>query len=203
MKLFYVITIGTWMLTLQNCYVAKPLEREVHISINKDFPVVIRNTGNSNFSSRHTVEEYREAYIKDMLTEFSNDHVIADGINPEFIVKITQLELTESTRLDTVKDVKSKDNGLVQEVTLADLKTSGTVMKAGGGTESKWQADRDKNEQLTSNRSLGQIIEGENKDGSNYRLKSFNDNEFVVQAGHCGRRAAVRITQEIKKQLGQ
>lgn len=78
---FSLITIAVLTLALQNCYVAKPLEREVHISINKDFPVVVRNTGNPNFSSRHATDEYREAYLKDMLTEFSNDHVIADDIN--------------------------------------------------------------------------------------------------------------------------
>jgi hypothetical protein len=190
------------LITAQSCYVAKPLEREVHVSVNKDFPVVIRNEGNSNFSSRHSEEEYRQAYIKDMTTEFGADHVIVDDAHPEFIVNIALLEITESTKMDTVKDAKSKDNGMVREITLGGLKTHGTVMKP-GGTEIKWDAERDKNEELTSNRSLGQIIEGENKEGTEYRLKSFDDNEFVVQAGHCGRRAAVRVVQQIKKQLGQ
>ncbi len=194
-------TLLAIVIVAQSCYVAKPLEREVHVSINKDFPVVVKNVGNSNFSARHSEEEYRKAYIKDMTTEFGADHVVLDDTNPEFIVKIAVLEITESTKMDTVKDAKSKDNGMVREITLGGLKTNGTVMKP-GGTEVKWEAERDKNEELTSNRSVGQMLEGENKDGTEYRLKSFNDNEFVVQAGHCGRRAAVRVVQQIKKELG-
>ena len=81
---------------------------------------------------------------------------------------------------------------------MAKLKTTGTVSKAGGSTSVNWTADRDKNEELTKSRSVGQIAAGENKDGSSYRIASFDDNEFVVQSGHCGRRAAVRIVQEIK-----
>ena len=136
-----------------------------------------------------------------MMSEFANDHIIVDQASPEFVVKITALELFESTKVDTVKDLTSKDNGMTKELTLAKLKTSGTVAKAGSSTVVNWTADRDKNEELTKSRSIGQIAAGENKDGSNYRIASFDDNEFVVQSGHCGRRAAVRIVQEIKKQL--
>ena len=189
------------MLFCQSCYVAKPLERDVHISITTDFPITVRNEGNSNFSARHTEAEYRKQYINDMMSEFANDYIIVDQASPEFVVKITSLELLESTKVDTVKDLTSKDNGITKELTMAKLKTTGTVSKAGGSTSVNWTADRDKNEELTKSRSVGQIAAGENKDGSSYRIASFDDNEFVVQSGHCGRRAAVRIVQEIKKQL--
>ncbi len=90
---------------------------------------------------------------------------------------------------------------MTRELTVAKLKTTGTVVKAGSSNMVTWTADKDKNEELTKSRSVGQIAAGENKDGSNYRIASFDDNEFVIQSGHCGRRAAVRIVQEIKKQL--
>ena len=194
---FAVITI----LFCHSCYVAKPLDRDVRISITTDFPITIKNVGSSDFSTRHTETEYRKQYINDMMSEFANDHIIVDQASPEFVVKITSLELLESTKVDTVKDLTSKDNGMTKELTLAKLKTTGTVSRAGSSTIVNWTADRDKNEELTKSRSVGQIAAGENKDGSNYRITSFDDNEFVVQSGHCGRRAAVRIVLEIRKQL--
>ncbi len=189
------------LLSLEGCYIAKPLERDVRISVNTDFPIFIKNEGNSNFSTRHTEAEYRKQYINDMMAEFANDHIIVDQATPEFVVTITTLELIESTKVDTVKDLTSKDNGMTRELTVAKLKTTGTVVKAGSSNMVTWTADKDKNEELAKSRSVGQIAAGENKDGSNYRIASFDDNEFVVQSGHCGRRAAVRIAQEIKKQL--
>lgn len=197
--LFFLVVIVT--IFLQGCYVAKPLDRDVRISINSDFPISVKNDGNSNFSSRHTEAEYRKQYMNDLMGEFASDHIVVDDASPEFIVKITSLELRESTKMDTVKDAKSKDNGMIQEVTLARLKTTGTIIKVGGSTAISWTAERDKGEELTKSQSVGQIVTGENKDNSNYRLKSFDDNEFVVQSGHCGRRAAVRIVQEIRKEL--
>ena len=197
--LFYFSVIT--LFSLEGCYVAKPLDRDVRISVNTDFPIFIKNEGNSNFSTRHTEAEYRKQYINDMMGEFANDHIVVDQATPEFVVTITSLELYETTKVDTVKDTSSKDNGMIRELSLAKLKTAGTIKKAGGTTTIAWTADRDKNEELTKSRSVGQIAAGENKDGSNYRLVSFDDNEFVVQSGHCGRRAAVRMAQEIRKQL--
>ena len=197
--LFYFSVIT--LFSLEGCYVAKPLDRDVRISVNTDFPIFIKNEGNSNFSTRHTEAEYRKQYINDMMGEFANDHIVVDQATPEFIVNITSLELYETTKVDTVKDTSSKDNGMIRELSLAKLKTAGTIKKAGGTTTIAWTADRDKNEELTKSRSVGQIAAGENKDGSSYRIVSFDDNEFVVQSGHCGRRAAVRMAQEIRKQL--
>ena len=111
---------------IQSCYVSKPLDHDVHVSIDPDFQIVISNTGNSNFSAKHTQEEYRKAYMDQMIKELALSRVIADNMTPEFMIKITSLEIHESTKMDTVKDVKSKDNGMVRELTLADLKTSGT-----------------------------------------------------------------------------
>ena len=197
--LFYFSVIT--LFSLEGCYVAKPLDRDVRISVNTDFPIFIKNEGNSNFSTRHTEAEYRKQYINDMMGEFANDHIVVDQATPEFVVTITSLELYETTKVDTVKDTSSKDNGMIRELSLAKLKTAGTIKKAGGTTTIAWTADRDKNEELTKSRSVGQIAAGENKDGSSYRIVSFDDNEFVVQSGHCGRRAAVRMAQEIRKQL--
>ena len=169
--LFYLSVIT--LLSLEGCYVAKPLDRDVRISVNTDFPIFIKNEGNSNFSIRHKDAEYRKQYINDMMGEFANDHIVVDQATPEFVVTITSLELYETTKVDTVKDTSSKDNGMIQELTLAKLKTSGTLKKAGGTTTIAWTADRDKNEELTKSRSVRQIAAGENKDGSNYRVASF------------------------------
>ena len=201
MKIFLTFFLTVSLMVLQGCYVSKPLDRDVHISLSADFPVVIKNTGNSNFVAKHTEAEYRSAFMDQLTKELGFNHVIVDGAAPEFIVKVTSLELHESTKMDTVKDVKSKDNGMVRELTLAGLKASGTVTKNSGGNAGTWDAEKGKDEKLTHNQSLDQIIAGENKDNSQYREKNFDDNEFIHLSSLCGRRAAVRIEKEIRKQL--
>lgn len=194
--LFLVITSF-----LISCYISKPLAVEVRVSVNTNFPVVIKNESNSNFVNKHTEADYRTAYVNELMKELAFNHIVVDNASPEFLVEIASLYLTESTKLDTVKDVKSKDNGIVRELTLAGLKTHGTVMKTSDRSIHKWEADKDKNESLTNNRSLEQIIEGKNKDNTVYREKAFSDDEFITQSGVCGRRAAVRIAHEIGKML--
>ncbi len=193
--LFIVSIIAT------SCYISKPLAIEVKVSFNSDFPVNIKNEGHSNFVGNHTNADYRTAYINELIKELAINHVVIDNVSPEFIIQISSLDLTESTKMDTVNDAKSSDNGMVRELTLAGLKTYGTVTKARTSFTNKWEADKDKNESITNNRSLDQMIEGKNKDNTVYREKAFGDDEFVTQAGVCGRRAAVRITHEIEKLL--
>jgi hypothetical protein len=191
------------VLLLTGCYVSKPLNVEVKATFNKDFTVVIKNEGNSNFSGKHTQEEYRTAYINELVKELAVNHIKIDNGFPEYVIQISELEITESTKMDTVKDVKSPNNGMVRELTLAGLKTLGTVGKSVSPGSNKWTAEKDKTESITNNRSLDQIIEGKNKDNTVYREKTFADDEFVIQSGVCGRRAAVRITHEIQKLLGK
>jgi len=186
---------------LSGCYVSKPLDHDVRISVNKDFPVQIKNEGKSNFSSKHTDEEYRQSYITELVKEFQVNHIVIDDAAPEFVVKIKSLEITESTKMDTVKDAKASNNGMIQELTLAGFKTTGTIVKTGQSTVHNWQAEKDKNESLTNNRSIDQMIAGENKHNTDYREKAFDDNVFVNQAGVCGKRAAVRVTNEIQRIL--
>src|SRR6478736_58998 len=114
---------------LSGCYVSKPLDHDVRISVNKDFPVQIKNEGKSNFSSKHTDEEYRQSYITELVKEFQVNHIVIDDAAPEFVVKIKSLEITESTKMDTVKDAKASNNGMIQELTLAGFKTTGTIVK--------------------------------------------------------------------------
>lgn len=186
---------------LTSCYVSKPLAVEVRVSLSTNFPVVIKNEGNSNFVSKHSEADYRTAYVNELMKELAFNHIVVDNAAPEFMVEISSLDLTESTKVDTVKDIKSKDNGLVRELTQAGLKTHGTVTRTSDQATHKWEADKDKNESLTNNRSLEQMIEGKNKDNTVYREKIFSDDEFVSQSAVCGRRAAVRISHEIAKML--
>lgn len=186
---------------IQGCYISKPLDREVHVFVQPDFPVNIVNTGNSMFSSKHSEEEYRKSFMDALIAELKLNHVIADGSSPEFNVIITSLDLHESTKMDTVKNVKSQDNGRVRELTQAGLKSSGKVVRISTGGSGTWNADKSKDEEVTNNRSLGQMIEGVNKDNSVYREKIFDDNEFMNLCALMGRRSAVRIEKEIQSQL--
>jgi hypothetical protein len=199
--LLLVIAAFLTVLLAQSCYVSKPLSREVHISLDPNFPINMTNTGTSNFLAKHTEAEYRKYYTDAVISELGLNHVIADNVSPEFNVTINSLDLAESTKLDTVKDVKSKDNGLIRDLTMAALKTSGKVTKISTGTSGNWDADKSKDEKLNNNANVGQIILGQNKDGTVYTEKAFDDNEFLSLCAMMGRRAAVRIEKEISRQL--
>ena len=186
---------------LTSCYVSKTLERDVNVSLNESFFVTVSNTGNSTFSGKYSQEEYKQAFIEGMKAEFAGSHIILTESNTEFMVSITELIITESSKKDTVSDADSKDNGKVYELSALKLSAKGAVKKADGANVSDWWADKNKEEKVTSMRSGGQMITGNNKDNNSYREKEFSDDKALDLARQCGRRSGARIVNDIVRAL--
>ena len=160
MKLFYPFLVS---LILVSCYITKSLDRDVHVVLDENIPITIINTGNSNFTAAGNNNDYSAKFIEGIKSEFSSSKVIPDGINPEFKILITQLTITESTSTETVNDTTSEENVITYELTKLEYNAKGVITRIKDNVEYSWSASKEKEEKVTSNRSVIQLATGQNK----------------------------------------
>lgn len=192
-----VLLTMSWF--IHGCYISKPLESEVHVSINEFIQVSVINNGNSNFSGNVADAEYINQFLTGIKAELQSSNVVLDNASPQFEISFTGLVITESTRKDTVKDVESPDNGKIFELTTLDIEASGKVKKISNGAVENWTASKDKSEKVQSYRTVGQMINGENKERNEYRENEFDTNEAASLANSCGRRSGVVAVKDIAR----
>ncbi len=189
-------------LLLSGCYVnlQSKIDREVKVEISGNVPVVISNTGNSNFTTYMTQEQYVEAYIKGLKSELGGtENVIIVESGGEFLITFDQVEVKESTKIETINDTDSDDHGKEFELTTLNFVASGKVQRVSDGSTRSWTAYKDKSESTTSSRSAGQIITGDNKDKTEYREKTFDSGTAEDLTQKTGRRSGVVVVRDIGK----
>jgi len=182
------------------CYVnlKSKIDREVKVEISGNVPVVISNTGNSNFSSNMTQEQYVEAFLKGVKSELGGtENVIIVESGGEFVVSFDQLQVSESTDSEKINDTESDDHGKEFELTTLKYAASGKVQRLSDGSSRSWTAYKDKSESTTSSRSAGQVITGDNKDKTEYREKEFDTGTTEDLTQKTGRRSGVVIVRDI------
>lgn len=192
-----LLSITLLSLLLTSCYVSKSLEDEVRVRINGVIPVTIVNEGNSAFVDAYTKKEYQQKFLEGLKAEFATSKVIIDNENPMFEIKFTSLTITESTEMETVNDSTSDDHGRQFELTKLSLTAKGDLIQLPQGNSSSWWADKTKAERVTSLRSGGQVITGQNKEKNEYREKEFSDDQAADLTIKCGRRSGVVIVKDI------
>lgn len=197
-KLLYSLVIT---FILSGCYVTKTLDREVHVTLEENFPLFIVNNGNSTFTSLSSADNYKAKFIEGVKSEFSSSKVNPDGVNPEFRIEIKELTITESTSVETVNDTTSDQNGQSFELTRLEYNANGIVIRLSDNKEFTWNASKDKEEKVTSNRSVIQLATGQNKEQNVYREKDFSDDEALSTTWHIGRRSGQSTVKEIIKAL--
>ena len=168
---------------------SKSLEREVHVRLDENIPVSIFNNSNSNFTGAGDEATYRSKFIEGMKAEFQTSKIIPDGVNPEFEIKVLEFTITETTKEETVNDSTSDDHGKKFELTKLELSAKGTVTRLSDNVQYNWSASKNEEEKVTSLRSGGQIVTGQNKEKNEYREKELNENEAVDLSWNCGRRS--------------
>jgi len=198
MKKIVIVAIA---IILTSCYMSKSIERDVHVRIDSNLPVSVINNGNSKFSEAFNEAEYQEKFMTGLKSEFTTSKVIPDNVNPEFEIKFSEFIITESTKTETVNDSTSDDHGKQYELTSLVLKASGTVVRLKDGVSYNWSANKDKSEKVTSLRSGGQMVTGQNKEKNEYREKDFSTTESGDLAQKCGRRSGASIVKEIIRAL--
>lgn len=198
MKLFYPFLIS---LILVSCYITKSLDKDVHIVLEENIPITIINNGNSNFTAAGNDNDYTTKFMEGIKSEFSSSKVIPDGINPEFKVIITELKITESTSTETVNDTTSEQNGTTYELTKLEYNAKGLITRIKDNKEYTWSATKDKEETVTSNRSVIQMATGQNKEQNVYREKDFSPDEAISLTWNIGRRSGTSVVKEIIRAL--
>ena len=198
---FAVLVIATLPIWFSSCLVSKPPETNVHVTLDETVPIKITKDAGASFVTLYTDDEYRKIFLSELKRLLPLYKVIVSDSAPQFHITISQLELQEVTTTDTVKDEKSKDNGRVFNVAVGKLRSSGQVVTLATQQSNGWEGKKEKRERVTSLQSLGQMVQGENKDLNEYRKKDFDRNEFVSLSGQCGQEAAQSISKMIRRQL--
>jgi hypothetical protein len=188
---------------LSSCYMNlnKHLEREVKVRLDTNFPVSIDNQGNSSFSSSLNEVQYKEEFLKGLRAEFQGSKIIIDDLHPEFEIQFSQFSVSESTRMDTIKNTSSPDNGKIFELSKLRIEARGKLIRMTDGVVNDWYAHLDDSESTTSLRSASQITGGTNKEKNEYREKPFNTDQAGEMTLKVGRRSGVSIVKEIYNSL--
>ncbi|NRA12643.1 MAG: hypothetical protein HRT57_11870 [Crocinitomicaceae bacterium] len=188
---------------LSSCYtnLNKQLEREVHVNITVEPTIEINNSGNSNFSGAYTREELTAQFMSGLKSDLELNNVVLDEVNPEFTIQISSFKISESTKTETINDTVSDNHGDIFELTSIDLSSSGTLTRVSNNETFNWSASKDKDEKVTTNRTAGQLITGDNKDKTEYREKELNANVALDFSNKLGERSSVVIVKEIFKAI--
>jgi hypothetical protein len=187
-------------LLFSGCYVnlKSKIDREVKVEISGNVPVIVSNTGNSNFTTNMTQEQCVEAFLKGVKSELGGtENVIIVESGGEFAVTFDQVEVKETTEIEKIDDTKSDDHGKEFELTSLDFAASGKVQRVSDGSTRSWTAYKDKSESTTSSRSASQVITGDNKDKTEYREKEFDSGTAEDLTQKTGRRSGVVIVRDI------
>ncbi|MFT5668874.1 MAG: hypothetical protein ACI9DK_003079 [Vicingaceae bacterium] len=195
---------GLLILLFSGCYVNlnKHIDREVRVRISQDIPTSIDNEGNSTFNEYLNEAQYKEKYLSGLKAELNGTaNIVLDDVNPEFEIRLTQLTVTESTRMDTVKNTSSPDNGKAFELTKFSLVAKGTLVRLSDGVSNDWYADKNKSESFTSTRSASEIANGTNKEKNLYHEKSFVSSTAEDLTRKVGGRSGVVVVKEISRSL--
>jgi hypothetical protein len=199
-KSIQFVSLVLCTLLLSSCYVnlKSKIDREVKVEISGDVPVNISNTGNSNFSTYMTQEQYVATFLNGVRGELSGtENVVIVETGGEFRVTFDRLEVKESTKTEKVNDTTSVDNGKIYELTVFSFTATGKVQRLSDGSSRSWTANKNKDEDLTSSRTAGQVISGGNKDKTEYREKEFDSGTAEDLTGKTGRRSGVVIVRDI------
>ncbi|MCR9171180.1 MAG: hypothetical protein NXI10_01715 [bacterium] len=191
-------------LMLSGCFVnlKSHINREVKVEISGDVPVVISNTGNSNFTTYMNQEQYVNAFLRGVKGELGGtENVIIVESGGEFLVSFDQLKVMESTKIEKIDDTNSDDHGKEFELTTLNLSATGKVTRVSDGSTRNWSAYKDKSESTTSSRSAGQVLTGDNKDKTEYREKAFDSGTAEDLTEKTGRRSGVVLVRDIGKLL--
>ncbi|MFO0358705.1 MAG: hypothetical protein ACK50A_17250 [Sphingobacteriaceae bacterium] len=171
----------------------------------ENFAIVQMNANYSKYVSGDAAY-YQAQFMNGFMNEAKitkNVTIDNNALNPDFILEIKKITVTESDFTQTVNDAKSENNG--KEYLLNKVECYGEVDCIDGKTNKKIGMSctnvKSKQEKLKNNRNLGDLISGTNKDRSTYRQKLLRDDIARQLTDDVGRRVWVPISKRIKKSL--
>lgn len=197
-----ILGIGLVALVVVACSSSQPLTREVKASINKNFAITKTVSGDANFTSKSSDEEYRAEIIKDISTNLANKKIVVTDANPEYRITVDKVEIVETLTQFTVNDTTVKNNGSVWALSKIVVTVKGSVTSASGaGKVYPFVETKTKEEKATKTRGAMQHVKGENMHSDEYREKKFNAKEVQSMIGSCAYNAGKRIAKDIAKDV--
>jgi len=196
-------------LLLTQCILFKkeiPKPVTVKIVVPDNYSTVNVNANYIKYVNASSSADYQNKFSENLISEgklTKNITIDNETQNPDFIIEVKSLSITETDFTETVNDSKSPNNG--KQFLLNKIECSATVNCLDGKTNKliglSCANSKIKQEKLKSNRNLGDLISGTNKDHSTYRQKLLADNIASQLAGDVGRRIWVPISKRMKKSL--
>lgn len=150
--------------------------------------------------------DYQSKFMENLISEgkiTKNVTIDNESANPDFIIEVKGVSVTESEFSQTVNDAQSPYNG--QTFFLNKVEASCNVIVIDGKTNKQIGMScsniKSREEKLKNNRTLGDMVVGANKDNKTYREKSLRSDIAMDLTGDVGRRVWVPITKRIRKSL--
>jgi len=185
----------------------KEIKKPVTVALMGTFSASIKqNAPYIKYANVHSTEEITIAFLKNFESEANTTKNVTFKFNDEsadFTLTITSLEITESSKIETINDSKSPYNGQQIELNTVDCSVQIAIINTKNKTKHLMDCSniKSRSEKVKNNRDLGDLITGSNKDNTKYRTKLLSDNICVNLAEDVGRRVWVPITRRISKNL--
>jgi hypothetical protein len=150
--------------------------------------------------------DYQNKFMENLLSEGKiTTNVTIDNAaqNPDYIIEIKSLNVTEGEFSQTVSDAQSPNNGQVYFLNKVEAGCTVNVLDAKTNKQIGFSCNnlKSRQEKVKNSRSLGQLVTGTNKDRKTYREKALRNDIAMDLAGDVGRRVWVPITKRIRKSL--
>jgi hypothetical protein len=150
--------------------------------------------------------EYQSKFMDNFISEgkgTANIVIDNDSQNPDYILQIKNLSVTEGEFTQTISDANSPSNGQNYFLNKVDVSCEVLCMDAKTNKQIGLSCTNIKarQEQIKNNRTLDQMVSGTNKDHKTYHEKTLRSSIALDLAGDVGRRVWVPITKRIRNSL--
>lgn len=206
LKLLKFIPVLVLLLSgLSSCFLGRNVEVHKTIAVVDEIQVSDNTTiDTTKYIDPAQFEAQRQEFVSAVKSQFQYDNmtVVEPGENPDLVLVLTKLEFEESASTETVNDADSEYNGMTYKLHKCTVNGSG-VLYDGARTKvlDNISASADKEEKVKNNRTIGDLITGDNKDNNDYRQKLLSDGVFAEVAAKCGHRVEGYVSSKVARMV--
>lgn len=187
-------------ISFSSCFIGRKVPEGTTIRIVNNATVSNRMPSDSPYWQGKSEQECVAAFMNGISSEleFYKVKVVTAG-DADYELMVDRIELSETLNNETVNDPNSPYNGKTFQLADITVTASGDISNIKNKEHRRVNGLGSRQEKISNNRNLGDLIFGSNKDNTTYRLKSLPDNVVVDMSERAGRRVATDITRKLKK----
>lgn len=202
MKSKSFLHIGLLLLCCSGCYVSKTLDVKKSVFILDDFQTEIKASEISKYIYNASTFDYRDRYLLELEKALatSNIFITEKGSEADYVLEVKAMTCKEHTVNQAIKDSTSAQHGEKYVLHHCNIQVESIFYR--GYMEKKlksWNIGAGKDEKITNNRNLNQMISMENTEGTVYRYITLSDSVFYELCEKAGQRTSANISQQIAK----